>query len=184
MHAASGNHWTVQARQPPPDPLIVEPGNLRWLYGTVSYVPAASGPGQNSLAVVGDRLLRKQDLTAFMEKYQKEDANKADSNIEHVNGNPFNLWELPDATSNVTVQYATAMAFPTSLFVFRIVRTPAAFEQLLRFLLGMQPVPRTVGILFDYFLEHHLPEPDARSLCLLFMRFAARGASVLVCERQ
>ena len=83
-------------------------------------------------------------------------------------------------TSNVTVQYATAMAYPTPIFVFRIVRTVDAFEQLIYFLLGMQPVPRTAGISFNYFLEHYLPPSDAHFMCHLFELFGARGASVLV----
>ena len=37
MQAASGKPGTVQARQPPPDPPIDEPENLRWLYGAVEY---------------------------------------------------------------------------------------------------------------------------------------------------
>ena len=100
--------------------------------------------------------------------------------IQNVDGIPPNLWELPDATSNVAVQYATAMAFPTPLFVFRIERTVEAFTQLFHSLLGMQPVPGTVGISFNYFLEHDLLEADAIYMCHMFKQFAGRGASVLV----
>ena len=108
MQATSGTLGTVQARQPqpesppeplpaplpepPPEPPIVEPANLRWLYGTVEYNPVAYGPGLNSLVVVGDRLPRRQDLTAFMDEYQKEDADGANVNIVSVGGNPPNLW--------------------------------------------------------------------------------------------
>ena len=191
MQAASGKLWTMEARQPPPEPspeplpepppepLIVEPRNLRWLYGTVEYVPAAYGPGQNNLAVVGDRLPRQQDLTAFMNRYQEQDANGATFSIQNVDGIPPNLWELPNERSNVAVQYATAMAYPTPLFVFRIIQTIEAFEQLLHFLLSMHPVPRTVGISFNYFLEHLLPPGDADHMCDLLEQLAARGSSVL-----
>ena len=60
MQEASGTLGAVQARQPPAEPPIVVPQNLRWLDGTEQYVPspAAYGPGQNSIAVVGDRLPR------------------------------------------------------------------------------------------------------------------------------
>ena len=74
MQATSGTLGTVQARQPlpeslpeslpeplpaplpepPPEPPIIEPANLRWLYGTVENNPVTYGPGLNSLAVVGD----------------------------------------------------------------------------------------------------------------------------------
>ena len=179
MQGVSGKLGTVEPRQPPPEPVIVVPENLRWLYGTVEYVPAAYFPGKNTLAVVGDRMPRRQDLTDFMDRYQTQDANGATFNIQNVEGFPPNLGELPDERSNVAVQYSTAMAYPTQLFVFRIVRNEAAFTQLLYFLLGMQPVPRTVGISFNYFLENNLPKPDPYQMCDLFERFAARGSSVL-----
>ena len=115
-----------------------------------------------------------------MDKYQEQDANGATFNIVPVDDNPPNLWELPDARSNVAVQYATAMAYPTPLFVFRILRNEAAFTQFIHFFLSMQPVPRTVGISFSYFLEHNLPGPDALYMCNLLDQFGARGSSVLV----
>ena len=115
-----------------------------------------------------------------MDEYQKADANGATFNIQSVDGIPPNLLELPDETSNVAVQYATAMAYPTPLFVFRILRNEAAFTQLLHFLLLMQPVPRTIGISFNYFLEHNLPTLDMRAMCNMLQQFAARGSSVLV----
>ena len=180
METALGKLGTAKARQPPPESLIFEPSDLRGLYGTVEYVPFGYHPGQNNLAVVGDVRPRLQDLTAFMDAYQEQNRDRATFTIQNVDGIPPNLWELPDATSNAAVQYATAMAFPTPLFVFRIERTVITFTQFLQFLLGMQPVPRTVGILFNYFLEHDLLEADAIYMCHLFEQFPGRGASVLV----
>ena len=182
MQAASGKLGTVQARQPqpPPPPPIVKPGNLRWLYGTEKYVPTAHGPGQNSLAVVGDRLPRQEDLFAFMDAYRKEDANGANFNIQNVDGVPLNLGELPDDTSNVAVQYTTAFAYPTPLFVFRVVRTDEMFIALLHFLLRMEPVPRTISISFNFFFERDLPRSEAWYMCNLLAQFGTRGSSVLV----
>ena len=179
MQGALGKLGTVEARQPLPEPPIVKPEDLRWLYGTVSYVASAYHPGQNSLAVVGDHLPSQQDLTTFLDRYEKS-ANGATFNIQNVDGIPLDLEELPNERSNVAAQYATAMAFPTPLFVFRIVRTDEAFVELLHFLLNMQPVPRAVGISFNYFFEHDLPPPDAYYMCTLFKEFGALGASVLV----
>ena len=171
----------MQARQPHPDhPLVVEPKNLRWLYGTVEYHPVAYGPGKNTLAVVADRLPRQQDLTVFMDAYQKENAAGANFNVENVDDDPLDLWEPPNETSNVAVQYATAMAYPTPLFVFRVARTEEAFLDLIHFLLGMEPVPRTIGISFNYFFEETIPPEDADEMCNLFAQFGARGSSVLV----
>ena len=116
-----------------------------------------------------------------MDEYQKEDADGANFNIVSVDGNPPNLWELPDEKSNVAVPYTTAMAYPTPLFVFRTIRDDeGAIQQLLFFLLGMEPVPRTVGVSFNYFLERQLPRPEASYMCNLFFQFSARGSSVLV----
>ena len=180
MQAASEKLGMVQTRQPPPPPPIVEPANLRWLYGTVTYQPAAFSPGKNSLAVVADRLPRQQDLTVFMEAYQKQDAAGATFNIENVDGIPLNLEEDPDGIANIMAQYATAMAYPTPLFVFRIIQTQDAFIQLLYFLLNMQPVPRTIGISLNYFFEDELPQESANVMCNLFEQLGGRGASVLV----
>ena len=180
MQAASGKLGTVEARQPPPGPVIVEPENLRWLYGTVEYVPAAYGPGKNTLAVIGDRLPSQQDLTHFMTKYQERDADRATFNTVPVDGIPPNLGELPDERSNVAVQYATAMAYPTPLFAFRIVRTENAFLELVDYLTHVQPIPRTISISFNYFFEQQIPPSDADYVCERFGYFGARGASVLV----
>ena len=89
MQGASGKLGTVEARQPPPGPVIVEAENLRWLYGTVEYVPAAYGPGKNTFAVIGDRLPSQQDLTHFMTKYQERDADRATFNTVPVDGIPL-----------------------------------------------------------------------------------------------
>ena len=182
MQAGSMKLGAVEARQPPAEPIIVVPESLRSLYGTVEYVPspAAYGAGQNSLAVVANRLPSQQDLTTFMDRYQEQDANGATFNIQIVDWIPPNLGELPDERSNVVVQYATAVAYPTPLFVFRIAQDEVAFAQLLHFLLGMEPVPRTIGISFNYFFEYNLPMPDAVHLCELLEQFGARGSSVLV----
>ena len=101
MQAASGKLGTVEAQQPPPGPVIVEPENLHWLYGTVEYVPAAYGPGKNSLAVIGDRLPSQQDLTHFMTKYQERDADRATFNTVPVDGIPLTWGSSPmrDRTS-------------------------------------------------------------------------------------
>ena len=149
------------------------------MYGTVEYIPFGYHPGQNSLAVVGNVRPRQQDLTILMDRYEKENKDRATFTMQNVNGNPPNLLELPDKTSNVVVQYATAMAFPTPLFVCRIERTVLAFVQLLYFLLSMLPVPRTVSISFNYFLEH-LSTEDATVMCNMFGQLALWGASVLV----
>ena len=71
------------------------------------------------------------------------------------------------------------MAFPIPLFVYHTVQNEGAFMQQLLDLL-MQPIPRTIGISFNYFLENHLPKELANIMCHLFLQFAARGSSVLV----
>ena len=100
MQGASEKLGTVEARQsppePPPEPPIVVPDILRWLYGTVEYVPTAIVPGKNSIAVVGDRLPKTEDLTTFIDNYQEQDATGATFSIKSVDGVPPDLGELPD----------------------------------------------------------------------------------------
>ena len=94
MEAAPGKLGTAQAWQPPPESLIVEPSDLRWLYGTVEYVPFGYHPGQNSLAVVGNVRPRQEDLTIFTDRYEKENKDRAIFTMQNVNGNPPKLLEL------------------------------------------------------------------------------------------
>ena len=171
----------VQARQPPPEPAIVNPSDLRWLYGTVEYVPIAYNPGQNSLAVVGSEPPSLHDLTMFMNDNRRTtNGEQATFIMVNVGGGPLPLNGLPDETSNVAVQYASAMAYPTPLTFYRTLQTEEAFMDLIELFLILPIVPRTISISFNYFLEHDLPPPSARYICNLFEQFGARGSSVLV----
>ena len=72
------------------------------------------------------------------------------------------------------------MAYPTPLHVFRVARNFEAFLRVIIFLLGMDPVPRTVSVSFNYFLEHNFPAGGGFVLCNILEQFGALGSSVLV----
>ena len=188
--AETGKPGTVRARQPPPEPPpeppIVEPANLRWIYGTIEYQPIGYHPGQNRLAVVGIRLPREQDLNMFMDAYRSTDGEVATYVIVHVNGNPIiDLNEIPDEASTVAVQYAMAMAYPTPLTFYRILQQAVQpqgdpFLSFIYFLLDQEHIPQTIIMSFNSFLEHAIPPEYALHVCSLFEQFGARGVSVLV----
>ena len=187
--AASGKPGTVQARQPPPEPPpeppIVQPADLRWIYGTIEYQPIGYYPGQNSLAVVGIRLPREQELAEFMNEYRTSPGEAVTFVVGQMGGNPVvNLDEIPDEASTVAVQYSIAMAYPTPLTFYRISQQPPGDDPFLDFILFLsmeqQVLPQTLIISFSYFLEHTIPPGYARLLCQHFGMLGVRGVSVLV----
>ena len=174
--AASGKLATrLQPPPLPPPPPILGPAILRWLYRTIVYQPVAYGPGQNSLAVVGSQSPSWGDLTDFVDTYR---AGGADASFTFV---PLtdNMGD-PGLTSNVAVQYATAMAYPTPLFFLGTTVTDTSLVDLLLFLMSLASIPQTIGISYNYFFEPVFPEESAEYICFLFARLAVRGVSVLV----
>ena len=189
--AETGKPGIVQARQPPPDPPpetpIVEPANLRRIYGTTEYQPIGYHPGQNRLAVVGIRLPREQDLNVFMDAYRSTGGEVETYDVGHVGGgNPVvYLNEIPDEASTVAVQYAMAMAYPTPLTFYRIRRLPAQpaddpFVAFITSLLFQQDIPQTLIISINYFLENTVRPGYVRLVCTVFQQLGVRGVSVLV----
>ena len=172
--AASGNLRT--RIQPPLPPPIIVPAIVRTMYGTTEYEPAAvNGPHRNTLAVVGDRYPSWGDLTEFMLTYQ---AQSEDASFILARLNP----DLPDAdpTSSVTVQYTSAMIYPTILFYFGTKKDEVSLTRFLSHVLDrLAPIP-TLSISYNYFTEPVVPSQLADTLCHQFARLGARGTSVLV----
>ena len=161
--------------QPPPPPPVVQPENLRWMYGTSEYQPTAYGPGRNRLGIVGFQRPIRDDLTDFMVAYRGEavDATFTLIYMDYPLGNPG--W-----TSSVVVQYASAMAYPTPLFYYGVMINENSLTRFLSFLLAQPYIIQTIGMSYNYFLEPVLPPELADSLCDQFARLGTRGSSVLV----
>ncbi len=164
----------------------VTPSDLRSLYKTSAYVPAATD--QNELGVAGylNDYPSPTDLTMFMREC-REDAVDAFYEVELVNGGGYDP-SHPAAEVNLDMQYTQAIAYPTphtfystggSMFIHNNV--PDEGDIWLEWLVHMlsQPnVPQTVSTPYaDY--EKFLPLEYTTTLCRLFAELGARGASVL-----
>ncbi|KAH9040234.1 subtilisin-like protein [Lactarius hengduanensis] len=165
----------------------VTPSELRSLYRTAAYVPAATD--QNVLAIAGfmDDYPNPADLTTFMRKY-RPDAEGPDATFKvvQINGggnDPSN----PGMEANLVVQYAQAMAYPTPLIfystggvmLYRPDPDTDPFLQWIKYVLRQEHVPQTISISYGA-SEKDIPLDYAQKLCDLFSELGARGASVLV----
>ncbi|KAH8982178.1 subtilisin-like protein [Lactarius hatsudake] len=163
----------------------VTPSVLRSLYRTAAYVPVAKD--KNVLAVAGfmDDYPNPADLTMFMKKY-RTDAEDATFEVVQINGGG-NDPSKPGAEANLCVQYAQAMAYPTSLIFYSTGGVMAyapdpdtdPFLQWINYVLLQERVPQTISISYGTF-EKDIPLEYAKKLCDLFSELGARGASVLV----
>ena len=171
--AASGKLGT--RLEPPLPPPIIQPGDVRWMYGTTEYEPAAYDPGRNRFAVVGEHIPSWDDLTDFMIAFQAQSVEAS-----------FSFFDLdydlggPDLTSSAAIQYASAMSYPTPLFYLGTKTNEASLVRLLSLILSEPVVIQTLSISYNYFLEPVLPPDLADSVCDQLARLGARGSSVLV----
>ena len=128
----------------PPEPPIVKPADLHWIYGIIEYQPIGYYPGQNSLVVVGIQLLGEQDLAEFMNEYQTSPGEVVTYVIRQMGGNPVvNLNKIPDKASTIAFQYTMAMAYPTLLTFYCISQQPSGddlFLKLILFLTRLRPL--------------------------------------------
>ncbi|KAH8995019.1 subtilisin-like protein [Lactarius akahatsu] len=167
----------------------VMPSELRSLYRTATYVPAATD--KNVLAVAGfmGDYASPADLTAFM-KQCRTDAIDPTFRVVQVNGGG-NDPDKPGSEANQNVQYAQAMAYPTPLIFYSTggemkldlgTNEPATGDEWLewlKFVLHQEVVPQTISISYG-FIEKGVPLQYAKKLCDLFSELGARGVSVIV----
>ncbi|KAH9030363.1 subtilisin-like protein [Lactarius pseudohatsudake] len=167
----------------------VTPSELRSLYRTAAYVPAATD--QNVLAIVGfmDDFPNPADLTTFMREY-RADAEDATFRVVQVNGGKNDPSD-PDMEGDLNMQYAQAMAYPTPLIFYSTggefasdngTNEPAEgdpFLEWLNYMLSQEHVPQTVSMSYGA-LEKEFPLEYTKKLCNLFSELGARGVSVLV----
>ncbi|KAH9063919.1 subtilisin-like protein [Lactarius vividus] len=167
----------------------VTPSELRSLYRTAAYVPAATD--RNVLAVAGfmNDYPSPADMTTFM-KECRTDAKDPTFTVVQINGGG-NDPDNPGSEANENVQYAQAMAYPTPLIFYSTggemahdpdTNEPAPgdpFLEWISYVLRQEVVPQTISISYG-FVEKGVPLEYAKKLCDLFSELGARGASVLV----
>ena len=119
---------------------------------------------------------------AFMFKYRSDGAG-ATFTVQQVTGGGYDP-SHPDKESNLNIQYAEAMAYPTSIIIYSTSRTVGPegrsewFLQWLGYIFDQGDIPQTISISYGY------PEDDvsrgfAMNVCNKFARLGLRGVSVL-----
>ncbi|KAF8265584.1 subtilisin-like protein [Lactarius quietus] len=172
------------------DRIPVTPMDLRWLYRTFSYVPAAAD--KNALGVSGftDNYPIPADLTKFMTQFRKN-AIDATYEVVQINGGKYDS-SLPGSTPEASqnIEYTEAMVYPTPVTFYSIggnfVITPGTNEpgkgdtilEWLNYVLEQPDVPKTLSTSYGN-PENDFPLEYATALCEMYAKLGARGVSVL-----
>ncbi|KAI9443546.1 subtilisin-like protein [Lactarius indigo] len=184
--AASGKPVTVLSSRASG----VRPAELRGLYKTSGYVPAAVG--RNKLGVMGQNreYPSQADLTMYINNFRTDvqPPSLATFTTERVNGGEYDP-DSPGVEANIDVQYASAMAYPTPIIFYSTggidkwspdgdLVSGDVYLEWLEYLLEKPDIPQTITISYGGY-ELEFPREYARSLCILFAQLGARGVSVL-----
>jgi tripeptidyl-peptidase-1 len=168
----------------------VDPSELRSLYRTAAYVPAAAD--RNGLGIAGffEDYANQEDLTNFMEECRK-DALGATFEVVELNG-AVNNPRKPGEEASQNIQYSQAIAYPTpqtfyitggDVSILPDSNLPAADDAdqvFLNYLLDEDIVPpQTISISYGN-REKNVPLAYADAICDLYARLGARGVTVLV----
>jgi tripeptidyl-peptidase-1 len=166
----------------------VKPSDLRTLYKTSAYVPAATDRNVLGIAGFTNDFPSPTDLTTFM-RICRTDAVDATYDVVKVNDGEYDP-SHPDSEANQNVQYTQAIACPTPHIFYSIggdmevnpeTNEPAeddAFLQWLQYLINLPNVPQTISASYgDY--EKDVPREYAKVMCDLYAKLGALGASVL-----
>ena len=185
--AASGD--IVTARQVPG----ITPSVLRWLYDTTEYRPKAIDRNKIGILGIENEYPSQDDLTRFMSIFRSEGAD-ATFTVVQWNGGGYDPGNL-SLGSNLGVQYATAMVYPTPVIFYSVggemqrdAMGPIAGDMYREWLDNLleesdTSIPQTISISYGH-SELDLPPSYAFSLCQLFGQLTARGVTVLVASGQ
>ncbi|KAF8258571.1 peptidase S8/S53 domain-containing protein [Lactarius quietus] len=170
----------------PPPPM--KPSDIRWLYKTFAYTPAATD--RNALGFAGflKEYPSQTDLTTFMTEY-RPDAKDATFDVLKVNGGEYNP-KRPHIEGNMNVQFASAVAYPTPQTYYSIgggtkvyddTGEPApgdVFLEWFKYVFDQPKIPQTISMSYGV-EEKDCPLQYADALCRLFAQLGSRGVSVL-----
>ncbi|KAF8262581.1 peptidase S8/S53 domain-containing protein [Lactarius quietus] len=162
------------------DDVVTSPAFLRRLYNTWGYTPAASY--RNMLAIVGYlwHYPSPTDLRAYMEKYRTDGADGTFAVVQ-VNYGGYDP-SHPFDEANLDLQYAQAMAYPTSLVFYSTGRGPVGtgdwYLSWLGSVLDLLSLPRTISTSYVN-NEVGYERGYARFVCYLYAQLGARGVSLL-----
>ncbi|KAF8267520.1 subtilisin-like protein [Lactarius quietus] len=159
----------------------VLPSDLRSLYNTENYVPAAAGRNvlgtvgySNSGNYLGPSMV---DLRMFMSLY-RTDGVDATFTLVQLNGGTYDP-SNPSFEGNLLVEYGSAIAYPTPNVFYSVGRASGdPFLAWLHDALDQLIVPQTV-VTTQGAYENIFPFEHAKKICNLFAALGARGVSVL-----
>ncbi|KAF8264281.1 peptidase S8/S53 domain-containing protein [Lactarius quietus] len=137
----------------------IVPSDLRSLYKTENYVPAAAG--RNG---VHELISRRWGDATFT--------------LVQLNGGTYNP-SNPDPEGDLNIEYTSAIAYPTPNVHYSVGELfEDGYYAWLRDMLTQLIVPPTVVTTYGGF-EHNFPVDHAVRLCILFAALGTRGVSVL-----
>ncbi|KAF8266325.1 subtilisin-like protein [Lactarius quietus] len=184
----SGELGTMLSSRVNVKPIPVTPKDLRWLYRTAAYVPAATD--KNEFGVVGyaKNYPSPADLVNFMTRY-RTDAIDATYEVVQINGGRYEP-RRPTFEANQNIQYAEAMVYPTPVTFYSVgggavvvpgTNKPGSGDALLewlKYVIDQPDVPKTISTSYGAY-EKNLPLEYVTAMCDLFAQLGALGVSVL-----
>ncbi|KAH9058057.1 subtilisin-like protein [Lactarius vividus] len=183
-----GSREPVTAMSSRNEPAVVTPEDLRWLYKTFAYVPAATDRNVLGIAGYNEEFPSPQDLGWFMNIF-RNDAKAPAFTVEQVNGGRYDPSQ-PGIEANLDMQYTQAISYPTTHVYYSVGgplhwtppgNEPASDDALLtwlNYMLDKEVIPQTIST-SNGIDEKRLPREYATTVCTLFAHLGARGVSVL-----
>ncbi|KAH9053651.1 subtilisin-like protein [Lactarius vividus] len=160
----------------------VTPPFLRWLYNSVTYVPAATDRNMLGIAGYAEEYPSQTDLTTFMDRFHSPGTGATYTvvQVNHGGYDPAN----PGIEASVDIQYASGMAYPTPITYYSVGDGPEGEEDSylswLDYILSLDgaDIPQTISTSYANY-EAEYARDHARAACDLFMQLGVRGVSVL-----
>ena len=192
-NVTSGEPVNMLSRRQKQRPLDNEASILRSMYKAATYEPLPYMTG-STIGIVGydDAYPRLSDLKKFIKRFRSDAIMDQDIEFQTIDQNvPTGK---PSLQANVFTQYAAAMAFPIPITFYRgtgagkyttkrkRVRWQGddAVLQFLKYTVGREDIPQTIGLVTDGTTEMDIPHDYAESVCKQFEILGASGVTVLV----
>ncbi len=166
----------------------VTPEAVRRLYNTYTYEPTRIVKNELGIAGFINEFPSPTDLTSFMTLF-RPNAVDATFFVELINNGWFDQSQ-PGTEGNLNMQYAQAIAYPTTHVFYSIggearwslsdgeVAPDDQFFVWLTYMIIQPNIPRTITISYGI-NEKNVPAQYARSICNLFAQLGACGVSIL-----
>ncbi|KAF4610506.1 hypothetical protein D9613_006684 [Agrocybe pediades] len=166
----------------------INPGCLRALYGTSSYMPSAKGVNKICVAGFLDEFANRADLQAFLYNYRPDAVNSTFTTVS-VNQGGDNQAD-PGVEANLDIQYTTSLTYPTPNIYYSTGGSPPfnpdsstpnntnePHLDLLNYLLSQKTLPQTLTASYGE-NEQTVPRDYAIKVCNMIAALTARGTTV------